>query len=97
MHRKRPLTLTTASGKFVRDTIQYLQTLFDRILIGDTIYPMEWDMMHRATPLLQSSYEDLLAREEMEIDAVSEFNSPPTQPEEKCQKCAAADEERLYD
>ncbi|OQE59988.1 hypothetical protein PENNAL_c0321G11370, partial [Penicillium nalgiovense] len=33
----------------------------------------------------------------METDAVSDFDSPPTQPEEKCQKCAVADEERLYD
>jgi hypothetical protein len=33
-----------------------------------------------------------LAREEMETNDMS-----PTQPEERCRKCAAADEERLYD
>jgi hypothetical protein len=47
--------------------------------------------------LLQSRYEEIIVRKEIETDAVSDFESPPTQPEEKCQKCAAADEERLYD
>ncbi|KAJ5202984.1 hypothetical protein N7449_005063 [Penicillium cf. viridicatum] len=62
----------------VNDTIQYLQTLSDRILISDTISPRE--------------YEEITVRKEMETDAVSDFGSPPTQPEEKCRKCAAADE-----
>jgi hypothetical protein len=53
--------------------------------------------MHLATQLLQSRYEDILAREEMETNDVSEFNLPPAQPEERCRKCDAADEERLYD
>jgi hypothetical protein len=51
--------------------------------------------MRYTITLLQSSY--CLAREEMEIDAVSEFNSPLTQPEKKCQNYAAVAEERLYD
>ncbi|KAI3093185.1 hypothetical protein CBS147333_10113 [Penicillium roqueforti] len=38
----------------VNDTIQYLQTLSDRILISDTISPREWATMHLATQLLQS-------------------------------------------
>ncbi|KAJ5346822.1 uncharacterized protein N7506_000075 [Penicillium brevicompactum] len=97
MHRKRSLTLTTTSRKLVSDTIQYLKTLSDRILIADTISSTEWVTMHLATQLLQSRYEDILAREEMEMNDVSEFNFPPTQPEERCRKCAAADEERLYD
>ncbi|OQE49627.1 hypothetical protein PENNAL_c0541G10156, partial [Penicillium nalgiovense] len=33
----------------------------------------------------------------METDAMSDFDPPLTQPEEICRKCAAADEERLYD
>ncbi|CAG8153253.1 unnamed protein product [Penicillium nalgiovense] len=53
--------------------------------------------MHLATQLLQSRYEEIIVRKEMETDAVPDFGSPPTQPEEKCRKCAAADEERLYD
>lgn len=32
----------------------------------------------------------------MEKNAVSALDSPPTQSEEKCRKCAAANEERLY-
>lgn len=96
MHRKRSLTLTT-SRKLVSDTIQYLQTLSDRILIADTISSTEWVTMHLATQLLQSRYEDILAREEMETNDVSEFMFPPTQPEERCRRCAAADEGRLYD
>jgi hypothetical protein len=66
-------------------------------LIADTISSTEWVTMHLATQLLQSRYEDILAREEMETDDVSEFNFPPTQPEGRCRKCAAADEERLCD
>ena len=81
----------------VNDTIQYLQTISDRILICDTISPREWATMHLATQLLQSRYEEIIVRKEMETDAVPDFDSPPTQPEEKCRKCAAADEERLYD
>ncbi|KZN94107.1 hypothetical protein EN45_042950 [Penicillium chrysogenum] len=57
----------------------------------------EWATMHLTTQLLQSRYEEIIVRKEMETDAVPDFDSPPTQPEEKCRKCAAADEERLYD
>ncbi|OQE65071.1 hypothetical protein PENNAL_c0215G09798 [Penicillium nalgiovense] len=78
VHRKRPPSNIKISRKMVNDTIQYLQTLSDRILISDTISPREWATMHLATQLLQSRYEEII-------------------PEEKCQKCAAADEERLYD
>jgi hypothetical protein len=81
----------------VNDTIQYLQTLSDRILICDTISPREWATMHLATQLLQSRYEEIIVRKEMETGAVSDFESPPIQPEEKCQTCTATDEERLYD
>ncbi|KAJ5202919.1 hypothetical protein N7449_004998, partial [Penicillium cf. viridicatum] len=87
VYRKRPLSLIKISRKMVNDTIQYLQTLSDCILISDAIPPREWATM----------YEEIIVRKEMETDAVSDFDSPPTQPEEKCQKCAAADEERLYD
>jgi hypothetical protein len=62
MYRKRPRTLTTISRKLAIDTIQYLQTLSDRILISDTIFPREWATMHLATQLLQSRYEDTIAR-----------------------------------
>ena len=96
-YQKRPPCLIKISRKMVNDTIQYLQTLSDRILICDTISPREWATMHLATQLLQSRYEEIIVRKEMETDAVPDFNSPPTQPEEKCRKCAAADEERLYD
>jgi hypothetical protein len=78
MHRKRPLTLTTTSRKLVSDTFQYLQTLSDRILIADTISSTEWVTMHLATQLPQSRYEDILAREKMETNDMSEFNFPPT-------------------
>jgi hypothetical protein len=72
--------------------------LSDRILISDTISSTEWATMHLATQLLQSRYEDIIAREETETDAVSQFAFPPTQPKEKCRKCAAEEEEeRLYD
>ena len=94
---QRPLTLTRISRKLVSDTIQYLRTLSDRMLVSDTISSREWATMRLATQLLQGRYEDIIAREEMETYDVSEFTFPPTQPEEKCRKCAAADEERLYD
>jgi hypothetical protein len=81
----------------VNDTIQYLQTLSDRILIFDTISSREWATVHLATRLLQSRYEEIIARKEMETDTVSDFDSASTQPGEKCRQCAAADEERLYD
>ncbi|CAG8393820.1 unnamed protein product [Penicillium salamii] len=84
MHRKSPPSLTTVSIEMVNDTIQYLQTLSDRILISDTIPSREWDTMHLATRLLQSRYEEVISRKEMETDAVSDFNSAPTQPGEKC-------------
>ncbi|KAJ5471438.1 hypothetical protein N7530_008795 [Penicillium desertorum] len=97
VYRKRPPSLIKISRDMANDTIQYLQTVSDRILISDTISPREWATMHLATQLLQSRYEEIIVRKEIETDAVSDFESPPTQPEEKCQKCAAADEERLYD
>ena len=97
VHRKRPPSNIKVSRKMINDTVQYLQTLSDRILISDAIPPREWATMHLVTQLLQSRYKEIIARKEMEPDAVSDFDSPPTQPEEKCQKCAAADEERLYD
>ncbi|KZN90157.1 hypothetical protein EN45_002690 [Penicillium chrysogenum] len=96
-HQKRLPSNIKISEKMVNDTIQYLQTLSDHILISDTISPREWSTMHLATQLLQSRYEEIIVRKEMETDAVSVFGSPPTQPEDKCRKCAAADEERLYD
>ncbi|CAG8110381.1 unnamed protein product [Penicillium nalgiovense] len=97
IYRKRPRTLTTISRKLAIDTIQYLQTLSDRILISDTIFPREWATMHLATQLLQSRYEDIVAREEIESDTASECTFSPKQPVKKCPKCAAADEEELYD
>ncbi|CAG7977454.1 unnamed protein product [Penicillium nalgiovense] len=97
MHRKRLPSLATISRQMVNDTIQYLQTLSDHILISDTILPREWATMHLATQLLQRRYEEIIARKEMETDTVSDFDSPPIQPKEKCQKCAAADEGWLYD
>ncbi|KAJ5348558.1 uncharacterized protein N7506_001811 [Penicillium brevicompactum] len=97
MYRRRPFSHITISRNLISDTIQYLQTLSDRILIADTISSTEWVTMHLATQLLQSRYEDILGMEEMETNDVSEFNFPPAQPEERCRKCAAADEERLYD
>ena len=96
MHRKTSLT-TTIGRKLIIDTIQYLQTISDRILISDTIPCTEWATMHLAMQFLQSRYEDIIAGEEMESNAVSESTFPPTQPEEKCRKCTAADEEKLYD
>ena len=78
VHRKRPLTLTTISRSLVSDTIQYLQTLSDRMLVSDTISSREWATMHLATQLLQGRYEDIIAREDMETNDVSEFTFPPT-------------------
>jgi hypothetical protein len=66
-------------------------------LISDTIFPREWATMHLATQLLQSRYEDIVAREEIESDTASECTFSPKQPVKKCPKCAAADEEELYD
>ncbi|CAG8891926.1 unnamed protein product [Penicillium nalgiovense] len=97
VYQKRPPSLIRISRDMVNDTIQYLQTLSDRILICDTIFPREWATMHLATQLLQSRYEEIIMRKEMETDSVSDFESQPTHPEESCQKCAAADKERLYD
>ncbi|KAJ5500638.1 hypothetical protein N7453_009689 [Penicillium expansum] len=97
VHRKRAPNNIEVSRKMVNDIIQYLQALSDRILISDTISPREWTTMHLATQLLPNGYEAIIGRKEMETDAVSDFDSPPTQREEKCRKCAAADEERLYD
>ncbi|KZN93321.1 hypothetical protein EN45_034950 [Penicillium chrysogenum] len=95
--KRPPPSLIRISRHMVNDTIQYLQTLSDRILICDTISPREWATMHLATQLLQSRYEEIIVRKEMETGAVSDFESPPIQPEEKCQTCTATDEERLYD
>ncbi|CAG8023741.1 unnamed protein product [Penicillium nalgiovense] len=52
VYRKRPLSLIRISRDMVNDIIQYLQTLSDRILIYDTIFPREWATMHLATQLL---------------------------------------------
>jgi hypothetical protein len=71
--------------------------LCDHILISDTISSKDLATMHLAPQLLQSMYEEIIARTEMEAQPLSDFDSPPTQPEEKCRKCTAADEERLYD
>ncbi|KAJ5305542.1 uncharacterized protein N7443_005202 [Penicillium atrosanguineum] len=53
IHRKRLLRATAISTKMINDTIQYLQTVSDHILISDTIYFREWATMHLATRLLQ--------------------------------------------
>ncbi|CAG8359525.1 unnamed protein product [Penicillium salamii] len=97
VHRKRPRSVATISRKLVNNTIQYLKTLSDHILISDTISSREWATMHLATKLLQSSYEEILEGKEMETCPLFVFDSLPTQPVEKCRKCAAADEKRLYD
>ncbi|KAJ5862020.1 hypothetical protein N7455_006088 [Penicillium solitum] len=97
VHRKRPSSNIKISRKMVNDTIQYLQTLSDRILISGTISPREGATMHLANQLLPRRYEETIGRKEVERDVVSDFDSPPTQREEKCRKCAAAEEERLYD
>jgi hypothetical protein len=97
MYQKRPLTLTTISRELVSDTIQSLQTLSDRTLIPDTIPSTERATIHLTTQLQQSRYEYTIAREEMETDALFYFTFPSTQPQEKCRKCAAVGEERLYD
>ncbi|CDM38466.1 unnamed protein product [Penicillium roqueforti FM164] len=97
VYRKRLPSLTKVSRQMVNDTIQYLQTLSDHILISDTILPREWATIHLATQLLQSRYQEIIAKEEIETDTVSDFDFPPTQPEEKCRKCTATEEERLYD
>ena len=97
MQRKRRLGATAISTKMINDTIQYLQAVSDHISASDTISSREWATMHLATQLLLSRYEDIIAREEVETHAVSGFCSAQTQPEDKCRRCAAADEERLYD
>ncbi|CAG8262681.1 unnamed protein product [Penicillium salamii] len=97
VHRKRPRSVATISRKLVNNTIQYLQTLSDHILISDTISSKEWATMHLATKLLQNSYEEILEGKEMEMHPSIVFDSLPTQPAEKCRKCAAADEQWLYD
>lgn len=83
--------------KMINDIIQYLKTVSAYTSASDTISSREWATMHLATQLLQSRYEDIIAKEEMDTDALP--NSHPTrmQPEYECQKCAAAAEERLYD
>jgi hypothetical protein len=83
--------------KMINDTIQYLQTVSDHILVSDTISSREWTMMNLATQLLQSRYQDIIAKKEMETGAVFDFYSAQTEPEDKCRNCAVADEEQLYD
>ena len=97
MHRKRPPKAAEISTKMINDTIQYLQKASDYISSPDTISSREWATMQLATQFLLSRYEDIIAREEVETHAVSDSFSAQTQPEDKCRRCAAADEERLYD
>ncbi|CAG8262000.1 unnamed protein product [Penicillium salamii] len=97
VHRKKPRSVATISRKLVNNSIQYLQTLSDHILISDTISSSEWATMHLATKLLQSSYEEILEGKEMETHPLFVFDSLPTLPAEKCRKCAAADEQWLHD
>ncbi|CAG7962945.1 unnamed protein product [Penicillium salamii] len=97
VHKKRARSVETISTKLLNNTIQYLQTLSDHILISDTISSREWATMHLATKLLQSSYEEILEGKEMETCPLFVFDSLPTQPAEKCRKCAAVDEQRLHD
>lgn len=94
MHRNESASLTTISRELANDTIQYLQTISDQISSPDST---EWATMKLATQSLQSRYEEIIARKEMDTDAVPDVGSPPTQLEEKCWKCAAAEEEELYD
>ena len=95
MHRKRLPTATAISTKIIHDTIQYLQTVSDHILISDTISSREWATMHLATQLLQSRYEDIIAREE-ETEAISDFYPAQAKRKDECRKSATADKE-LYD
>jgi hypothetical protein len=97
MQRKRLVRATAIDTKIINDTIQYLQAVSDHISASDTISSREWATMHLATQLLLSRYEDIIAREEVETHGVSDFCSAQTQPEDKCRRCAATDEERLYD
>ena len=81
----------------INDTIQYLQTLSAHISASDTISFREWVTIDLATQLLQSRYEDILAKEGMDTDAMPNAYPTRTQPEYECRRCAAADEERLCD
>lgn len=94
---KRSPSVTAISVETINDTIQYLQTLSAHISASHTISSGEWVAMDLVTQLLQSRYEDINAKEEVDTDAMP--NSHPTrmQPEYECRKCAAAAEERLYD
>lgn len=100
MHGNSPPSRIAVSMKLVSDTIEYLQMLSDHFFISDTIdtNPSSgWTKMKLVTRSLQSRYKEIITREEMETDGVSEFDSAPTPPEQKCPKCAAADKEWLYD
>ncbi|KAJ5769733.1 uncharacterized protein N7511_001784 [Penicillium nucicola] len=88
---------TEITTKLIHETIQYLQVVSDHISSFDKISSREWATMHLATQLLQSRYEDHVAGENIQANAPSDFHAAQTQPELKCEKCAAADEERLYD
>lgn len=58
---------------------------------------MEWATIHLATQSLQSRYEEVIARKEIDTEAMSDVSSLPMQLEKKCWKCAAEEEEKLYD
>ncbi|OQD76760.1 hypothetical protein PENANT_c119G01406 [Penicillium antarcticum] len=96
MYRKSLPRTTEISTNLIYDTIQYLQAVSDHIWSSDTVSSREWDTMHLATQLLQSRYEDLIAREDLEKKPLFRLYPAQTQPEGKCQQCATADEERLY-
>lgn len=106
MHRKRLPKAVEISTKLINDTIKYLKAVSDHIPSSDTVSSWEWATMHLATQLLLSRYEDIIAKEEVskveeveevEKHAVSDSFSAQTLREDKCWRCAAADEERLYD
>jgi hypothetical protein len=96
-HFKRSPSVTAISIEMINDTIQHLQTLSAYISASDTISSREWVTMDLVTELLQSRYEDISAKEEMNTDAMPNAHPTRTQPEYECRKCAAAAEERLYD
>lgn len=93
---------TTVSFKLIDDTIKYLQSVSVHFSApattsseeGATILMVTILMVTR---LLQSAYENITMIDEAHTNAVAYCLPAQTQSNPKCEKCVAAEEERLYD
>ncbi|KAJ5752824.1 hypothetical protein N7520_009741 [Penicillium odoratum] len=94
---KRTSNASAISTGLIHDTVHYLQTVTTLITKPNIVSTGVWAALQLATQLLQHTNEEIVAAVAADPNAVIHGIPAQVQQETKCKRCAAEDDEHLYD